>query len=98
MRCHQTHTFVTFTTNKQQTPWSKVILEKLIVAQLLKKFSTFLEPDGSLPCSQEPATGSYPEPDESSPQLSNPFICDPLYYYPFTLSGFPTKILYLFPS
>jgi hypothetical protein len=30
----------------------------------------FMEPVGSLPCSQEPSNGSYPEPDRSSPPLS----------------------------
>jgi hypothetical protein len=30
-----------------------------------------MEPQGSLPCSQGPATGPYPEPDESKP---NPHV------------------------
>jgi hypothetical protein len=30
-----------------------------------------METEGSFPCSQQPATGPYPEPDESSPHLSN---------------------------
>jgi hypothetical protein len=30
-----------------------------------------MEPVGSLPCSQDPAIGPYPESDESSPHLYN---------------------------
>jgi len=30
-----------------------------------------MEPEGSLRCSQQPATGPYPESDASSPQLTN---------------------------
>jgi hypothetical protein len=32
-----------------------------------------MEPEGSLPCSQQPDTGPYPEPDASSPQPLNLF-------------------------
>jgi hypothetical protein len=32
-----------------------------------------MEPEGSLPYSQDPATGRYPEPDESSPHLPTLF-------------------------
>jgi hypothetical protein len=27
-----------------------------------------MEPEGSLPCSQEPSIGPYPEPDQSDPE------------------------------
>jgi hypothetical protein len=41
---------------------------KLIFAQLIKKFPTFMKLKRSLPCSQEPATGLYPMPYESGSQ------------------------------
>jgi hypothetical protein len=39
---------------------------------------TFTEPEGPLMCSHEPSTGSYPDPDQSSPyhpilSLEDPF-------------------------
>jgi hypothetical protein len=37
----------------------------------------FVQPDSSLPCSQDPATESYPEPDASSPHLPTLFLYDP---------------------
>jgi len=45
----------------------------LTVTQLVKKFPTFMDPEGSLPCSQEYATGPYLEPDASSPHLPTAF-------------------------
>ena len=59
-----------------------------------------MEPEDSLPHSQEPATCPYPEPARSSPYPHIPLPEDPSYYYPPIYawvpfpSGFHTKILY----
>jgi len=52
----------------KETEEEEVLLYKLTVAQHVKKFPAFMKPEGSLPCSQHPATGPYPEADKSSPQ------------------------------
>jgi hypothetical protein len=44
---------------------SILLLQKLTVADLLKKFPPFVEPECSLPCSQEPSA----EPDEANPSV-----------------------------
>jgi len=43
------------------TPWSRALLEKLVVIQLVKNFSAFMEPEGLISCSQKPAIGPYPK-------------------------------------
>ena len=55
-------------------PWSRVLPEKLTDPQLVKKFPTFMEPEGSLPLSLEPATCPYTEPDQSIPCLPSHFL------------------------
>jgi hypothetical protein len=55
-----------------------------------------MEPEGSLPCSKNPTTSSYPEPDESSLHLSIVLLsshrCLGLPSGLF-FSGFPTEIM-----
>ena len=48
------------------TPWSRVLLEKLI-SKLVKKFPAFMEPESPSPYPQVPAICPYPEPTPSSP-------------------------------
>jgi hypothetical protein len=43
------------------------VLENSILAQLINKFPPFMELEDLLQCSQEPATGPYPEPDQCCP-------------------------------
>jgi hypothetical protein len=61
-------------------------------------------PEGSLPSSQEPSTGPYPEPDQSSPHHPILSLLRSILILPTHLrlglpsglfpSGFPTNILY----
>jgi hypothetical protein len=46
------------------SPWSRYLLEKLIVIHLVKKLDTHYGTKSSFTCSQNPATGTSPEPDE----------------------------------
>jgi hypothetical protein len=66
-----------------------------------------MEPEGSLPCSQETFTGPSPEPDRSSPYHPNLSYLSKTYFnivHPSTSlspsglfpSGFPTNVLYAF--
>ena len=63
------------------TLWSRVLLEKLTGFQLVKN-SHFMETEGSLPHSQVPTTGPYPETAQPSPYPHIILTEDPSYYYP----------------
>jgi hypothetical protein len=43
-----------------------------------------METEGTFPCSQEPATGFYPKPAESSQLLQHPALLRPIFYYTVT--------------
>jgi len=49
------------------TPWSRVLLQKLRDISWSRNSPHFMEPESSLPQSQEPATWPYPQPAQSSP-------------------------------
>jgi hypothetical protein len=52
------------------TKWNKTpFAKKLIVCSGSHIFPPFVESEGSSPCSQDPATGFYPQPDESCQKL-----------------------------
>jgi hypothetical protein len=53
-----TSTFsLTHSLTHSPTPWCRILFEKLIVTQLVKKYPAFfMEHEGSLPCSQKTAT------------------------------------------
>jgi hypothetical protein len=49
------------------TVWSTVLLEKLPFLSYSRYHLPSMETEGSLPCSQQQATGPYIEPDASNP-------------------------------
>jgi hypothetical protein len=55
--------------------WSLILRPHLV--QPLGSSQHFMEPEGSLPSSQELTTCTYPEPNQSSPQHSLLFLKDP---------------------
>jgi hypothetical protein len=52
-----------------KTPWWEVLLEKFVVTQLVNKFPAFMEPEGSVLCSQKPANGPNLEPNTIFPKI-----------------------------
>ena len=60
-----------------RTPWSRVLLEKLTGSQQSRNSPHFMEPEGSLPHSQVPATCPYPESARSSTYPHIPLPEDP---------------------
>ena len=64
------------------TTCRRVLLEKLTGFQLVKKSPNFMEPEGSLPHLQVPATCPYLEQDESNPCPHIPLPEDPSQCYP----------------
>jgi hypothetical protein len=55
------------------TPWSRILLEKLIVFQLEKKFPALYGTRGFITVFTRALTGPYPEPDESNLHLPTHF-------------------------
>jgi hypothetical protein len=55
------------------TSQGRFLLEKPALVQVVKKLSVLIESKGPLLFSQEPTTGLFLDPDESSPQSHNLF-------------------------
>jgi len=54
-------------------PWTRILLQKLTVTQLVKKFLNFMKREGSLPHPQHPASSPCHDPDKSNPRP--PALC-----------------------
>jgi hypothetical protein len=68
------------TSTLQQNQWC-ILLEKLTVPQLIKKFPAFTEPEGSLPCLKQRVTCPYPETDDSCPHHPILLLWDTFHHY-----------------
>jgi len=53
---HSLTHLLTYSLTHSLTPWCRILFEKLIVTQLIKKYPFFMEPEGLSLCSQEPVT------------------------------------------
>jgi hypothetical protein len=62
-----------FETRNQASPWNKVILQRLTLAQLVDKFYVIYETKRLFTEFKRP----YPGPDESNPHIPNIFSLDP---------------------
>jgi hypothetical protein len=76
--------------------WNGVLLQKLVVAYLptylptyMRNCLPYMELEGSLPCSQEPATGAWARWIQFTSSHLHVYLSSGLFP-----SGFPTKILY----
>jgi hypothetical protein len=49
-------------------PWTRILLQKITVTHLLKKFPNSMKPEGSLRHPQHPASSPINDPDKSNPR------------------------------
>jgi len=59
---------------KQTTPWSRVVLENMRVAQLFKKLPIFHGTQKFITVKKDPTNGPYPEASEHSSIPHNPLL------------------------
>jgi hypothetical protein len=60
-------TWISFSRLTHSTHGAEPFLRSRQLCSYSRISQHFMEPEGSLPCSQEPSTGSYPKPDQSNP-------------------------------